>query len=63
MSKPTTRLMPAAPAVFAMPTIPPAGPERIAFAPLKAPSPARPPLDCMNIKRVPGSSLLVTCRT
>ena len=56
MSNPITRLNPAAWAVRAMPTIPPAGPDRIESLPRNERAPARPPCDCMNCTRTPGSS-------
>ncbi len=48
MSKPMTRSKPAARAVSAMPTTPPAGPDRMASLPRKAFAAVSPPLDCMN---------------
>ena len=48
MSKPMMRLSPAASAVRAAPTMPPAGPERIASLPPKEDASASPPLDCMK---------------
>jgi hypothetical protein len=56
MSNPITRLNPAAWAVRAMPTMPPAGPDRIESLPRNECAPARPPWDCMNCTRTPGSS-------
>ena len=56
MSNPITRLNPAAWAVRAMPTMPPAGPDRIESLPRNDCAPARPPWDCMNCTRTPGSS-------
>ena len=55
MSKPITRSKPASCDIRVIPTIPPAGPDRIASLPRKRPASASPPLDCMNITRVPGS--------
>jgi hypothetical protein len=52
MSKPMTRSKPAAAAVLAAPTIPPAGPDRIASLPWKRRASTSPPFDCMNISRV-----------
>ena len=51
MSNPITRSKPAAAAVRAMPTMPPAGPDRIESLPRNAPASASPPLDCMNSSR------------
>ncbi len=56
MSKPITRSKPAAPAVRAMPTMPPAGPERIESLPRNDAASVSPPLDCMNSTRTPASS-------
>ena len=56
MSKPITRSKPAAAEVRAMPTMPPAGPDRIESLPRNVPASARPPLDCMNSNLVPRSS-------
>ncbi len=56
MSKPITLSNPASCDIRAMPTIPPAGPDRIASLPRKWPASASPPLDCMNISRTPASS-------
>jgi hypothetical protein len=47
---------PAATAVRAMPTMPPAGPERIASLPWKRCASVRPPEDCMKNRRTPGIS-------
>ena len=58
MSKPITLPAPASAEVRAMPTIPPAGPDRIESLPRKCRASARPPLDCMNISRTPSSSPL-----
>ncbi len=52
MSKPTTRSKPASRAALAMPTIPPAGPDRMASAPRNWAAPVSAPLDCMNMSRV-----------
>ncbi len=62
MSKPITLRWPAASAVRAMPTIPPAGPERIASLPWKWCASAKPPLDCMKNSRTPGICA-ATCST
>ncbi|CFN80986.1 Uncharacterised protein [Bordetella pertussis] len=62
MSKPITRSKPASSLVRTMPTIPPAGPDRMASLPRKRCASVRPPLDCMNIRRTPGNSL-PTCST
>ena len=40
-----------------MPTMPPAGPDRIESLPRKLAASVRPPLDCMNSSRTPASSL------
>ena len=56
MSNPITRANPAACAVRAMPTIPPAGPDRIASLPRNRCASVSPPLDCMNCSRTPPSS-------
>ena len=52
MSKPMIRSKPASAATLAMPTTPPAGPDRIASLPRKARASTRPPFDCMNRSRV-----------
>ena len=62
MSKPMTRSMPAIAAVRAAPTMPPAGPDRIASLPWKPCASANPPFDCMKYSRTPASSLS-TCAT
>ena len=62
MSKPTMRPKPAASAVRAAPTTPPAGPDRIASLPWKWPASARPPFDCMNISRA-SPVAAATCAT
>ncbi len=54
MSKPITRACPAAAAVRAMPTMPPAGPERIASLPWKPWAAASAPPDCMKYSATPG---------
>ena len=54
MSKPITLPWPAACAVRTMPTMPPAGPDRIASLPWKRCASARPPLLCMKKRRTPG---------
>ena len=67
MSKPITRTaasgVPAGPgsvsascAVRAMPTMPPAGPLRIASLPANWPAPVKPPEDCMKYSGTPGIS-------
>ncbi len=56
MSKPITLWNPAPSAVFTMPTIPPAGPDRIESLPWKRCASVSPPEDCMNMRRAPGSS-------
>ena len=56
MSKPMMRSSPAIAAVRAAPTMPPAGPDRIASLPWKPCASARPPFDCMKYSRVPASS-------
>ena len=48
MSKPMTLVKPASAAVRAMPTMPPAGPDRMESLPRKLAASVRPPLDCMN---------------
>ncbi len=65
MSKPITRSKPAARAAAAMPTTPPAGPDRIASLPRNASASASPPEDCMKNSRVPSFSrarVLSMCR-
>ena len=56
MSKAMTRSKPAARAALAAPTMPPAGPERMASLPWKALASLSPPEDCMNWSPVPGSA-------
>jgi hypothetical protein len=56
MSNPMTRPKPAASAVRAMPTMPPAGPDRMASLPRKPAASVSPPLDCMNSSRTSRSS-------
>ena len=56
MSKPMIRPMPAIAAVRAAPTMPPAGPDRMASLPWKCRASASPPLDCMKYSRTPSSS-------
>ena len=58
MSNPITWVNPAAWAVRATPTIPPAGPDRIESLPRNDCASVRPPCDCMNCTRTPGSSLV-----
>ena len=53
MSKPITWLNPASRDIRAIPTMPPAGPDRIASLPRKWCASASPPPDCMNISRTP----------
>ena len=62
MSKPMIRSRPAIAAVRAAPTMPPAGPDRIASLPWKLPASVSPPLDCMKYSRTPSSSP-ATCAT
>ncbi|MNI44136.1 hypothetical protein D3C73_984940 [compost metagenome] len=52
MSKPMTRSKPAALAVSAIATTPPAGPDRMASLPRKASAAVSPPEDCMNCSGV-----------
>ncbi len=54
MSKPITLSKPAAWLTRAIPTMPPAGPDRIESLPWKALASVSPPLDCMNCSRTPG---------
>ncbi len=56
MSKPITFPKPALSAVFTMPTMPPAGPDRIESLPWKRCASVSPPEDCMNMSLAPGSS-------
>jgi hypothetical protein len=56
MSKPMMRSNPAASAVRTTPTTPPAGPESTLSRPWNSCAEVRPPFDCMNISRAPGSS-------
>ena len=56
MSNPMTRPNPAAALLRAMPTMPPAGPDRMESLPRNRRASASPPLDCMNSTRTPGSS-------
>ncbi len=62
MSKPMIRSKPAAAEVRTAPTIPPAGPERIASLPWKRRASVSPPFDCMKSRRTPPSSA-ATCST
>ncbi len=62
MSKPISRSYPAARALKTMPTMPPAGPDRIASLPKNRFASANPPELCMNSKRTPGISS-DTCST
>ncbi len=57
MSKPMTLVKPACCAVLAMPTMPPAGPDKMESLPRKLSASVRPPLDCMNSSLVFLSSL------
>ena len=52
MSKPISLSKPASRPVSAMPTTPPAGPDRIASLPWNSSAAVRPPDDIMNIRRV-----------
>src|SRR5947199_10664054 len=52
MSKPIRREKPASCPVCAIPTTPPAGPERIASLPWNSSAAVRPPEDIMNIRRM-----------
>ena len=54
MSKPITRSKPADSLTRAMPTMPPAGPDRIESLPWNARASVSPPLDCMNCSRTPA---------
>ena len=56
MSKPITLAWPARAAVRAMPTMPPAGPDRMASLPAKAWASVSPPDDCMKNSFTPGIS-------
>ena len=51
MSKPMIRSSPARAAVLAAPTMPPAGPDRMASLPWNRRASTSPPLLCMNISR------------
>ena len=51
MSKPMTWSNPASAAVLVMPTMPPAGPDRIASLPRNVAASVRPPFDCMKSSR------------
>ena len=51
MSKPISFLKPASRPVSAMPTTPPAGPDRIASLPWNSSAAVSPPDDIMNIRR------------
>ena len=55
MSKPIIFSNPAWRLVSAAPTMPPAGPERMASRPWKRSAAVRPPEDCMKSKRGPSS--------
>ena len=52
MSKPISRSKPASRPVSAMPTTPPAGPDRIASLPWNSSAAVSPPDDIMNIRRM-----------
>ena len=54
MSKPITRSKPASWLARTMPTMPPAGPDRMLSLPWKARASVRPPFDCMNCRFTPG---------
>ena len=56
MSKPMMRSSPAMAAVRAAPTMPPAGPDRMASLPWNRCASASPPFDCMKYSRTPASS-------
>ena len=56
MSNPITLSNPASADSRTIPTSPPAGPDRIASLPRKCRASASPPLDCMNIRRVPPTA-------
>ena len=56
MSNPMTLVKPAFFAVRAMPTMPPAGPDRMESLPRKLAASVRPPLDCMNSSLTCSSS-------
>ncbi|MNT60474.1 hypothetical protein D3C72_1980570 [compost metagenome] len=62
ISKPIILSNPASCAVRTMPTMPPAGPERIASFPWKFDASVSPPLDCMKSRRTP-SIREATCST
>ena len=57
MSKPITLSCPANWAVRAIPTMPPAGPLKMASLPANTWASVKPPEDCMNISFTPGISL------
>ena len=63
MSKPMTRLKPAEVAVRAMPTMPPAGPDRMESLPRKRAAAVSPPFDCMNDSGTSGPNSRVTWST
>ena len=56
MSNPMTCVNPAMAAVRAMPTTPPAGPDRMLSLPWNRRASVSPPLDCMNMIRVSPSA-------
>ena len=56
MSKPIMRWTPPDSAVRAAPTMPPAGPDRIASLPWNAAASVSPPEDCMKYSFTPGNS-------
>ena len=60
MSNETMRPWPARAAVSTAPTMPPAGPERMASLPWNSRASVRPPFDCMNMSRTPSPSSSAT---
>ena len=62
MSKPSTAGAPAAAAVRATPTTPPAGPETTASLPRKASARTSPPAEVMKNSGAPATAS-ATCRT
>ena len=56
MSKPMMRSKPASRDTSTAPTMPPAGPDRIASLPWNSCASVRPPFDCMNCRRHAGSA-------
>mmetsp|Transcript_5844 Transcript_5844/g.16555 ORF Transcript_5844/g.16555 Transcript_5844/m.16555 type:complete len:220 (+) Transcript_5844:98-757(+) len=63
MSNVTKRSYPAATDVLTAATMPPAGPDRMASFPWNTVASVRPPLLCMNCRRVPPPSSAATCST